>query len=105
MAPGTPGNDGIWQRLVQVIVNVIDFGFDIQTAITAPRMIYGGTQETGSEIQPVFNVEDRIPASGMQPLKAKGFEVKAVKDDVGRVRGIIIDPTTGFRLVSGDPTQ
>jgi gamma-glutamyltranspeptidase len=42
MALGTPGNDGIWQRLVQVIVNVVDFGMDIQSAISAPRMIYGG---------------------------------------------------------------
>jgi gamma-glutamyltranspeptidase / glutathione hydrolase len=47
MALGTPGNDGIWQRLVQVIVNVMDFHMDIQAAITAPRMIYGGQQEAG----------------------------------------------------------
>jgi gamma-glutamyltranspeptidase / glutathione hydrolase len=105
MALGTPGNDGIWQRLVQVIVNVIDFGFDIQTAITAPRMIYGGTQETGSEIQPISNVEDRISARVMDALKAKGFEVKPVKDDIGRVSGIIIDPRTGFRLGGADPRE
>jgi gamma-glutamyltranspeptidase len=41
----------------------------------------------------------------MQALKAKGFEVKAVKDDVGRVSGIIIDPRTGFRLGGADPRE
>jgi gamma-glutamyltranspeptidase/glutathione hydrolase len=105
MALGTPGNDGIWQRLVQVIVNVIDFDYDIQTAITEPRMIYGGNQETGSEIRPIFNVEDRIPAAVMEALRAKGYEIKAVKDDVGRVSGIIIDPRTGFRLGGADPRE
>ena len=105
MAIGTPGNDGIWQRLVQVIVNVIDFDLDIQTAITEPRMIYGGHQETGSEIRPVFNVEDRIPKSVLETLRERGYEVRSVPDDHGRVNGIIIDPRTGFRLGGADPRE
>jgi gamma-glutamyltranspeptidase/glutathione hydrolase len=105
MALGTPGNDGIWQRLAQVIVNLIDFKMDIQSAITAPRMTYGGTQETGTEIAPVFNVEDRIPRSVMQALRAKGFEIKPVSDDIGRVNGIMIDPASGFRLGGADPRE
>jgi gamma-glutamyltranspeptidase/glutathione hydrolase len=105
MALGTPGNDGIWQRLPQVIVNLIDFGMDIQTAITAPRMIYGGTQETGTAIGPVFNVEDRIPETVMSGLRRKGFEIKAVPDDYGRVNGIVIDPRSKFRLGGADPRE
>jgi gamma-glutamyltranspeptidase/glutathione hydrolase len=105
MAIGTPGNDGIWQRLVQVIVNVIDFKMDIQTAITSPRMVYGGNQETGTEIRPVFNVEDRIPEATLAALRKMGYEVKAVKDDVGRVNGIMIDPATGFRFGGADPRE
>jgi gamma-glutamyltranspeptidase/glutathione hydrolase len=105
MALGTPGNDGIWQRLVQVIVNLIDFRMDIQAAITAPRMTYGGTQETGTEIGPVFNVEDRIPEAAMQALRGLGFTVKPVRDDIGRVNGIVIDPRSGFRLGGADPRE
>jgi gamma-glutamyltranspeptidase/glutathione hydrolase len=41
MAVGSPGNDGIWQRLAQVIVNVLDFGMTIQTP-SPPRFSYGG---------------------------------------------------------------
>jgi gamma-glutamyltranspeptidase/glutathione hydrolase len=105
MALGTPGNDGIWQRLVQVIANVVDFGMDMQSAITAPRMIYGGIQETGTEIGPVFNVEDRIPETVMRALRATGFEVKSVHDDSGRVNGIMIDPRSKFRLGGADPRE
>jgi gamma-glutamyltranspeptidase / glutathione hydrolase len=103
MAIGTPGNDGIWQRLVQVIVNVIDFGYDIQTAITLPRMIYGGNQETGTEIKPIFNVESRMPDSVLEALRAKDYAVKSVRNDGGSVTGIIIDPRTGFRTAGADP--
>jgi gamma-glutamyltranspeptidase/glutathione hydrolase len=105
MALGTPGNDGIWQRLVQVIVNVVDFGMDIQSAISAPRMIYGGHQESGTQITPVFKVEDRIPMSVMDSLRAKGYTVESVADDEGRVSGIVIDPRTGFYLGGADPRE
>jgi gamma-glutamyltranspeptidase / glutathione hydrolase len=105
MALGTPGNDGIWQRLVQVIVNVVDFGMDIQSAISAPRMIYGGHQESGTQITPVFKVEDRIPKSVMDALGAKGYTVEPVRDDEGRVSGIVIDPRTGFYLGGADPRE
>ena len=103
MAIGTPGGDRIWQRLTQAIVNIIDFGMDIQTAITKPRIGYGGYQETGIEIPPIFTIESRIPADVIEGLRAKGFELEVVKEDEGRLNGIIIDPNTGFYLGGADP--
>jgi gamma-glutamyltranspeptidase len=105
MAIGTPGSNGIWQRLVQVIANIIDFGMDVQTAITEPRMIYGGRAETGTEIQPLFKVEDRISGATMSALRAKGYGITSVRDDDGRVNGIVIDPVTNFRLGGADPRE
>lgn len=102
MAIGTPGSDGIWQHLVQVIANVIDFGMDIQIAITAPRMRVGGSTEAGTEIKPIFLVEDRIPAATIDALRAKGYEIRLIGFS-GAVNGIIIDPATGFRLGGADP--
>lgn len=103
MALGTPGNDAIWQRLVQVIVNVIDFNMDIQSAITAPRMIYGGHQESGTELAPVFKVENRISSTVANALRQRGYVIESVTDDDGRVNGIVIDPQTGFCLGGADP--
>ncbi len=103
MAIGTPGSDGIWQHLVQVIVNVIDFGMDIQAAITAPRMRSGGV-EAGTEIKPLFSVEDRIPTATMDALRAKGYEIRPIEQS-GRVNGIVIDPVSGFRLGGADPRE
>lgn len=105
MALGTPGNDGIWQRLVQVILNVIDFGEDIQDAITQPRIVYGGPQEVGTEIRPTFNVENRLSTATLDALRAKGYVLNVVDDDIGRVNGIVIDPKTGFRSGGADPRE
>ena len=104
MAIGTPGSDGIWQHLVQVIANVIDFGMDVQTAITVPRMRVGGSTEAGTEIKPIFLVEDRIPATTIEALRAKGYEIRPIEQS-GRVNGIVIDPSTGFRLGGADPRE
>ena len=103
MAIGTPGNDAIWQRLPQVIVNILDFGMDIQSAITAPRMIYGGHQETGSELKPIFKVEDRIPKDVVDALRAKGYEVEVVVGDEGHVNGILRIPGSPFFEAGADP--
>jgi gamma-glutamyltranspeptidase / glutathione hydrolase len=103
MAIGAPGGDGIWQHLVQVIANVIDFGMDIQTAVTLPRMRSGGTVETGTEIKPSFVVEDRVSEATVDALRAKGYEIKTVPNATVEVNAIIIDPSTGFRFGGADP--
>jgi len=105
MAIGTPGSNGIWQRLVQVIANIIDFHMDVQRAVTEPRMKYGGHAEAGSEIRPVFDVEDRIPETTVEALRENGYEVKRVRDDYGRVHAIMIDPLSNFRLGGADPRE
>lgn len=105
MAIGTPGRDGIWQRLAQVLVNVIDFGMDVRTAVAAPRMIYGGYQETGTEIPPVFDVEDRIPEATIAALRGRGYTVEVIPSDEGSVNGVRRDLATGFLFGGADPRR
>jgi gamma-glutamyltranspeptidase/glutathione hydrolase len=105
MAIGTPGNDGIWQRMVQVLVNMIDFNMDIQHAIAAPRLIYGGFQETGTELPPIFAAEDKLPEGSLAGLRARGYILNMTPSDEGSVNGIIRDPKTGFMLGGADPRR
>lgn len=103
MALGSPGGDGIWQRVPQVIVNVIDFGMNIQEAISAPRFSYGGPQETGTSITPVWNIENTVPMAVIEQLKAMGHTVKLVKSEGGAVNGIMRNPKTGALTGGADP--
>lgn len=103
MALGSPGGDQIWQRVTQTIVNLIDFGMNIQDAVSAPRFAYGGPEETGTSITPVWMIEDRVPAAVIDKLKAMGHEIRLVPSEGGAVNGIVRDPKTGMLTGGADP--
>ncbi len=103
MALGTPGGDSIWQRVAQTLVNLIDFGMNIQDAVAAPRFGYGGPEETGTSIKPIWIVEDRVPESVVDRLKAMGHEIRIVASEGGAVNGITRDPVTGLLIGGADP--
>jgi gamma-glutamyltranspeptidase/glutathione hydrolase len=106
MAAGSPGGDPIWQRLPQVLVNIIDFGMNIQDAIDAPRVVYAGPQETGTAIKPIWAVEERFPADVVAKLKAMGHEVRLVAWEtgpLGGVTGVMRDPASGALTGGADP--
>jgi gamma-glutamyltranspeptidase/glutathione hydrolase len=105
LAIGTPGSDGIWQRLAQVLVNIFDFGMSVQEAVSAPRLIYGGFQETGLEIPPVFEVEDRVPEPAQATLRRLGYRLEAIPSDEGSVNGVWRDPASGFLFGGADPRR
>ncbi len=103
VAVGSPGNDGIWQRVAQVIVNVLDFGMSVQDAVSIPRFSYGGLQETGTSIEPVWRVEDRIPPAVVGELRRMGHRIELVPEEGGMVNGITRDPRTGALQGGADP--
>jgi gamma-glutamyltranspeptidase/glutathione hydrolase len=105
LAIGTPGSDGIWQRLAQVLVNIFDFGMDVQSAVAAPRMILGGYQETGSDPPPTFQLEDRVPEATAAGLRAAGYTLEVIPSDEGSVNGVMRDPKTGFLFGAADPRR
>ena len=105
LAIGTPGSDGIWQRLAQVLVNIFDFGMDVQSAVAAPRMILGGYQETGTNPPPTFQLEDRVPEATAAGLRAAGYTLEVIPSDEGSVNGVMRDPKTGFLFGAADPRR
>lgn len=103
MAVGSPGSDSIWQRVPQILVNIIDFGMDIQEAVAAPRFGYGGPLETGTSIRPVWIVEDRVPRATIDQLRAMGHEIRIVPSEGGAANGVMRDPKTGILSGGADP--
>jgi len=100
MVIGTPGGEGIWQTSTQAIINVIDFGMNIQEAIEAPRFRdYGGVQ---------LALEGRIPQEIQEALKEKGHKIRIIADwtmRVGGLNGIIIHPTSNAFMGGADPRR
>jgi gamma-glutamyltranspeptidase/glutathione hydrolase len=97
---GVMGGDMQPQGQVQVLVNLIDFGMNLQQAGDAARVRHDGSPTpTGLSVEPrggtVF-VEAGIPDQTMAALRAKGHQVARDKPTVfGGYQAILIDWKTG----------
>jgi gamma-glutamyltranspeptidase / glutathione hydrolase len=83
MELSTPGGDNQDQALLQVLLNVIDFGMGPQQAVEAPRFqteaMYGSF--AFHEFQPgKVNLEGRIPQATANALTALGHQITVTGD-------------------------
>jgi len=96
----TPGSFGILQTTLQMLLNIVEFGADVQSAIEAPR--FRVWEETRMQI------EDRIPESVRAELSARGHCLEDIGDFsalVGGGQGVVIDRQSGARLAGADPRR
>ena len=97
---GTPGSYGILQTTAQMLLNVVEFGFNVQEAIEAPRVrVYRDR---------LIDAEARIPAETRAGLAARGHQVNVIDDwswIVGGGQGIVRDPESGALMGGADPRR
>ncbi len=96
-AIGSPGGPTIINTVLQVVLNVVDFGMDIQQAIGEPRFHH---QWMPDEIyfEPFeFNVDTRTA------LEKMGHVFRQKPDELGDAQGIAINPHNGMRYGGSDP--
>ena len=105
LAIGTPGGDSQDQQILLVLLNIIDFGLDVQAAIEAPRVnsLHPVSSFDDHRAQPgVLEIEASFPAAVIDELKARGHTL--IKRRAHAIStGIVaagIDPATG-RLRGG----
>ncbi len=91
---GTPGGSTIIDTVLQVIVNVVDFGLNVAEATHQPRIFQAATDTL--EVEPNFN-PDTVAA-----LRAKGHPVKTA-ETMGSAQSIMIDK--GLFLGAADPRR
>jgi gamma-glutamyltranspeptidase / glutathione hydrolase len=104
---GSPGGDDQVMRTMQTLINMIDFGMNIQQAIEAPRWSsrafpaspFPHTMHPGD-----MSVEDRIPEPTRQALISRGHKLRIAPPwSLGSNAGIIIDMNTGVLSAGADP--
>jgi len=103
MVFGTPGGDTQDQVTLQLFLNVVDFGMDVQEALDAP-LVYSAHFPSSFYPRAAFPgrlvAEGRIPRDVVAALERRGHEVKPAGDwDMGKAMGIRFDRGTG--LISG----
>ena len=97
MILGTPGGSTIITSVLQTILNVYEFGMDIQSAINAPRFHHQWLPE---KIEFENGVFDEV---SMKKLQEKGYDIKQDYTRViGRVDAILISKN-GVITTGADP--
>lgn len=94
IAIGTPGGHTIGQTVPQMVMNLVDFGMDIQQAIAAPRISFAEPD--------VLLVEERIDAAVRAELERRGHTLRVVQA-IGNAHGLAIerDPSGKIRGFTG----
>ncbi len=107
LALGTPGGETIGQTQFQVLLNVLDYGMEIQEAIEAPRMSLiaePNFYRPGSEI--AVQLESRIAPDVAARLEAMGHSVVTVPEySIGNMQGILANITTQTLTAGADPRR
>jgi gamma-glutamyltranspeptidase/glutathione hydrolase len=107
MVFGTEGGDNQDQWTLQLFLNVVDFGMDLQAALDAPLFhsahfpssFHPHDMETAG-----LRVEGRIPPSTVAALEAVGHVVTVGGDwDFGQVTAARITPETGLLEAGASP--
>lgn len=96
-AVGSPGGPTIINTVTQIIVNIIDFGMNIQQAIDWPRLHHQWMPD-----------EIRYEPLGINPdtlrrLQEMGHRFAATPRPIGDAEGIMIEEKTKIRLGGSDP--
>lgn len=110
MVLSTPGGDNQDQALLQVLLNIIEFGMNPQEAVEAARFDtqhYVSSFDDHEFLPGSLNVESRVGLKTIQELTQKGHKVK-VQSDWGTLSAptvVIYDPKTGVSSGGADPRR
>ena len=107
MVLGTQGGDQQDQWTLQVFLNLVEFGMEVQEAIEAPRFssVHFPSSFFPHDAKPGgLRVEGRIPAATRDALSARGHRIE-VEDDwvAGDVLCIRVDDERGVLRAGADP--
>jgi len=103
LAYGTMGGEGQPQTQAAIVTRMVDFGYDVQQAIEAPRWLMGRTWGTASRN---LSLESRISDEVARELTLRGHPVLIVgrwEGTVGHAQAIRINRESGFLEGGADP--
>jgi gamma-glutamyltranspeptidase/glutathione hydrolase len=107
MALGSPGGDDQCMRTMQTLLNLVDFGMNVQQAIEAPRWTtrsFPASSFPHTMYPADLGLEERIPEAVRKDLAARGHKVRVVGPwSLGSNAAIVIDNEAGVLSAGADP--
>src|SRR5438093_1846811 len=107
MIVGSPGGDDQVFRTMQTLMNVVDFGMNVQEAIEAPRWAtrsFPASPFPHTMYPGEMSVEQRVPEAVRTALVARGHKLRVGGAwTMGSLAAIVVDPKTGVLSAGTDP--
>jgi oxamate amidohydrolase len=103
LAFGSMGGEGQPQSQAALVTRIVDFGYDVQQAIEAPRWLMGRTWGTRTRN---MSLEGRISDEVVRELKRRGQPIQMVtawNDNLGHAHAIRVNREQGFFEAGADP--
>ena len=100
---GTMGGEGQPQTHAALVTRLVDFGYDVQQAIEAPRWLLGRTWGAESH---ELSLEGRVSDGVVRELRRRGQPATKVEDwseRMGHAQAIWVDGETGWLEGGADP--
>jgi gamma-glutamyltranspeptidase/glutathione hydrolase len=98
MVTGSPGGPRIISTVLLTLLNVIDYGMDVQAAVSAPRFHHQWLPDR-------LFVEPDVPADVVRGLERRGHAVEVSERHWSAAQAIVVDPETGWHLGGSDPRR
>ncbi|HEU4643415.1 MAG TPA: gamma-glutamyltransferase [Gemmatimonadaceae bacterium] len=103
LAFGSMGGNGQPQTHAALVTRLVDFGYDVQRAIEAPRWVMGRTLTSADER---LWLEGRVSRAAVRELRRRGHPVRVLEDwseAMGHAQAIRIHCDTGLLEGGADP--
>jgi gamma-glutamyltranspeptidase len=103
LAFGSMGGEGQPQSQAALVTRIVDFGYDVQQAIEAPRWLMGRTWGTRTRN---MSLEGRISDEVARELKRRGQPIQMVtdwNDNLGHAQAIRVNREQGLFEGGADP--
>ncbi|TWH47909.1 gamma-glutamyltransferase [Sporomusa sp. KB1] len=100
---GTMGGEGQPQTQAAIVTRIVDFEFNVQDAIEAPRWLHGRTWGASSND---LKIEGRVPQQVIEELVRRGHPVKVIEgytDVMGHAGAILINHDNNIKYGGADP--
>jgi gamma-glutamyltranspeptidase/glutathione hydrolase len=111
MAFGTPGGDVQSQAMLQVFLNIAEFGMPVQQAIEVSRISSSSFPNSFAPhgyLPGRLNVENTLPKDTVEALRALGHDIDVWPQFPGQNGGVCAvmqHPGTGQRHAGADPRR
>jgi gamma-glutamyltranspeptidase/glutathione hydrolase len=96
MVTGCNGGPRIITATLLSILNVVDYGMDVQEAVAVPRFHHQWVPDR-------LLVEAAVPLDVIEALRSRGHQVEVSERNWSKVQAIVVDPASGRHLGGSDP--